>query len=437
MPDPVTPAELAALLNQPPEKAVEFFRAKGLALTWNWHDQWRDTHSRAFTVAKLARIDILQDIYNGVQQALASGESEAAFKARMGALLQQRGWWGKKIVVGADGQAEVVQEGSPRRLSTIYRTNLQSAYMSGRWQQFAAEADQAPYVQYIAVMDGRTRPSHARFNGKVFRIDSPAWKVIAPPNGFNCRCRIRNLDARELAARGLKVEGDVQVEQILHDPLVDARTGKWADDTAVQRGISIPEPTRPGRRITLWADRGWDYNPGEAGLEHIEALAARKIARAAPEIRAAAMAADHAGVGNIGEFAGQAMRVSDRKVGISLGMVENADRIKHDTGFDLSGYERILDNYGVRHTIKQHGNAKAEESRGQIAVTLDDFVLIPLIVSDPDNVFADGKNKIGRDVIVFTKIIDGIGYRHVEEIRPKGKLVATDSLRKKMGAWTK
>lgn len=285
MPDPVvTPAELAALLNQPPEAAVEFFRAKGLELTWNWHDQWRDAHSRAFTVAKLARMDILVDIQDAVQRALDTGEPEAEFKRRMGALLQQKGWWGKKIVVGADGQAEVVQGGSPRRLSTIFRTNLQSAYMAGRWKQFAAEASEAPYVQYIAVMDGRTRPSHSRFNGKVFRIDDPVWKIIAPPNGFNCRCRIRNLSAAELARRGLKVETDARIEYLQHDPLVDARSGRWDGDTAIQRGISVPHPQYPGRRQTLWADRGWDYNPGEGGA--MGDWVARKLAAARPSLAA-------------------------------------------------------------------------------------------------------------------------------------------------------
>jgi len=67
---------------------------------------------------------------------------------------------------------------------------------------------------------------------------------------------------------------------------------------------------------------------------------------------------------------------------------------------------------------------------------LDDFSRIGLITSQPDDIFADGKNKIGRDVIVFVKVIDGVGYRHVEEVRGKHKLVATDSLRKKKGAWS-
>lgn len=284
VPDPVTSTELAALINQPPAAAVAFFEAKGLALTWNWHDQWQEAHSRAFTVAKVARMDILSDIYDGVRRALVSGELEVEFKKRMGGLLQQKGWWGKKIVVGTDGQAEVVQEGSPRRLSTIYRTNLQSAYMAGRWQQFAAEADEAPYVQYVAIMDGRTRPGHARFNGKVFRFDDPAWKVIAPPNGFNCRCRIRNLDAGELKQRGLKAESGSRIEYRQHDPLVDARSGRWDGDTAVQRGVSVPDPVNSDKRQSLWADRGLDYNPGDAGLEHMRTMLARKAAAVPPAL---------------------------------------------------------------------------------------------------------------------------------------------------------
>ena len=102
----------------------------------------------------------------------------------------------------------------------------------------------------------------------------------------------------------------------------------------------------------------------------------------------------------------------------------------------MTGFTRVLDNYGVRHTIKQHGNARQESKRGQIAVTLEDFEKIFAITSQPDDVFADGKNKIGRDVIVYVKVIDGVGYRHVEEVRGKRRLVATDSLRKKKGAWS-
>jgi hypothetical protein len=138
----------------------------------------------------------------------------------------------------------------------------------------------------------------------------------------------------------------------------------------------------------------------------------------------------------LASFAREAMQIADRRTSLPLGKVANASLILQKTGLNVSGFTRVLDNYGVRHTIKQHGNPANEGRRGQIAVTLDDFEKIVLITSQPDNIFADGKNKIGRDVLVFVKVIDGIGYRHVEEIRGKHKLVATDSMRKKKGAWS-
>ena len=129
------------------------------------------------------------------------------------------------------------------------------------------------------------------------------------------------------------------------------------------------------------------------------------------------------------------MRIADRQTLLIIGLVDNVALILAQTKFNLAGYTRVLDNYGVRHTMKQHSDTARELKRGQLAVTLEDFGLIPLITREPDNVYADGKNRIGREVIVFVKLIDGIGYRHVEEIRGKHKLVATDSMRKKKGTW--
>lgn len=257
--------DLSALFGLPPEEAIKAFEAKGYKLSWDWHDTWRDANAKSFTVAKLMRMDVLQDIGGAVRKSLAEGQTQAWFVRRLTPVLQDKGWWGKKIVVGADGQAEVVQEGSPRRLQTIFRTNLQTAYASGRWKQFQANAADRPYLQYVAVLDGRSRPAHAALNGKVFHIDNPVWQVIAPPNGFNCRCRLRALSAKNLADRGLRAEPDAEiVERQAGLMLADKRTGELDPAKLVQRGVSVPDPARPGKKITLWADSGWDYNPGEA-----------------------------------------------------------------------------------------------------------------------------------------------------------------------------
>jgi hypothetical protein len=120
------------------------------------------------------------------------------------------------------------------------------------------------------VRDARTRPGHAALHGQVFRLDSPAWAVIAPPNGYNCRCRARYLSARELAARGLRPAEDVRVLERPPpgnppvDPLTGETPARW-----VQRGVSVPDPIKPGERLTLWADPNWDHLPGSDGAERV------------------------------------------------------------------------------------------------------------------------------------------------------------------------
>ena len=194
---------LRALFTQPPADAVAYLKSKGLRITFNWQEMLDEAHARAFTVAKAARLDVLQDIRSALLDALREGKTLTQFSRELTPLLQQKGWWGKQMVVGAGGQAQMVQLGSPQRLRTIYQTNLQSAYMAARaLAQEQASRHAFPYRMYVAVMDGRTRPSHAALNGKVWHRDDPVWQVIFPPNGFNCRCRTTMLTQGQMNREG-------------------------------------------------------------------------------------------------------------------------------------------------------------------------------------------------------------------------------------------
>ena len=46
--------------------------------------------------------------------------------------LRALGWWGRQVVPAPDGAEDEVQLGSPRRLKTIYDTNMRVAYNAGR-----------------------------------------------------------------------------------------------------------------------------------------------------------------------------------------------------------------------------------------------------------------------------------------------------------------
>lgn len=105
------------------------------------------------------------------------------------------------------------------------------------------------------------------------------------------------------------------------------------------------------------------------------------------------------------------------------------EQIKQMTGFDLSGYTRTIDSYGINHAMDKHSNAKSEKNRGQTAIEHSDFELIEIIVSNPDSIESVGKNRQGNDLIRYTKVIDFKMY-YVEEIRTGRKEVILQTLYK-------
>jgi uncharacterized protein with gpF-like domain len=70
MPQPV---DLSFAFGLEPRAAVEYFRAKGYALTFNWDAMAAEAHARAFTVAKVMRMDVLTSIREELDRALAEG----------------------------------------------------------------------------------------------------------------------------------------------------------------------------------------------------------------------------------------------------------------------------------------------------------------------------------------------------------------------------
>lgn len=259
--------DLKYVFNLPPEKAIEYFKSKGYAFSWDWQDLWQDAHAKAFTVAKVMRMDILQDIRGMVQKALDEGITFQQFKKELEPKLRAKGWWGKKLIggdipTGPGGKGgvsplplkggKVVQLGSPYRLQTIYRANTQSAYMVGRYKAMVENVDDRPFWQYVAVLDRRTRPAHRILNGKVFRSDDPFWDTHYPPNGWSCRCRVRALSAGNITKRGLKPEsakGHLKTEMVNINNAGDKRP--------------VTVYTDPKTGLTMHPDPGWCYNPGK------------------------------------------------------------------------------------------------------------------------------------------------------------------------------
>ncbi|MBA6042842.1 phage minor head protein [Pseudomonas lactis] len=261
------PADLKAIFGLEPEQAVAYLKSKGYAITWNWQDMLDQAHDQAFTVAKAMRLDLLSDIRGALETALQDGQTLKQFITALQPTLESQGWWGKQVIVDSLGEGELVQLGSPRRLKTIYQTNLQSAYMAGRKATMEETTDTHPYWMYVAILDGKTRPSHRALNGQVFRHDDPIWASIFPPNGFNCRCRVVALTEAAVKRRGLRIvssEGRMFTETV--ETGVDKRTGEIR--TAEVTGLRTTD--KAGKPVTFRTDPGFNHAPGTGLAEMLK-----------------------------------------------------------------------------------------------------------------------------------------------------------------------
>lgn len=137
--------DIAVCFGLPPARAIAYLSAKGYRITWDWEEMWQEAHAQAFTVAKVMRLDILEDIRQALENALAEGKTLPWFKKALTPILQAKGWWGKTDTTDpVTGESVTVQQGSAWRLETIYRTNLSMLYSAGRWAGQQANIDDRP-----------------------------------------------------------------------------------------------------------------------------------------------------------------------------------------------------------------------------------------------------------------------------------------------------
>jgi len=186
------------LFTLPPEKIVEYFTRKGMEISYNWQDVWKEQHHQAFTVAKAMNMDVLQTLRDSVEKSIKEGITYADFKKGLQGNLTNLGWWGKQEIISPEtGLPKKVQLGSPNRLRIIYETNLNVAYAVGHYNAMKDNSGERPYWRYRAIMDSNTRDTHAQLHNKVYIYNHPFWDKYYPPNGWGCRCTVDALTEAE------------------------------------------------------------------------------------------------------------------------------------------------------------------------------------------------------------------------------------------------
>lgn len=105
-----------------------------------------------------------------------------------------------------------------------------------------------------------------------------------------------------------------------------------------------------------------------------------------------------------------------------------AQTILDSTGVDVAGYSAILPGDSVQHIVRNHGNVKTEEARGNQAVTEEDIALIPHVISAPDSVvLSDRADVLGRPVLLISKQI-GNTYVTAQAVTDGRHALTTNSL---------
>lgn len=385
-------ANLALAITLQPERAIEYFQAKGLRITSSWRDMAAGAHAGAFTVAGVLKGEVLQDIRSALDGALQNGETFDEFLKKLRPQLKAKGWWG----ISHDPETGEVLQGramTPHRLPTVYQTNMQSAYMAGRYKAQLENADQRPYWQYVAILDSRTRPRHRELNGRIFKYDDPAWGVLYPPNGYNCRCRVKALDRGEMEAGGGAVSNGAE-----HLETVEIDLGKGGGKVAVTGYRD------PGTKTLFAPDPGFDSNPG-AGYGRDIALARRVQELPNREIRAQVWQA----LNNSPER----LAVYHRWTGDVLAARRpgNGAQVIGFIGDEIADFMRAQapDVAPVRvAAISEKRLVHADSQKhqeGGIGLSRDQYQALPGIISHPDAVYFDRVH--GN--FVFTRALDDGG----------------------------
>ncbi len=235
-------------LRLPFQQQIAFFRRKLNLPSERWDDIEKAAHDRAFIVAGAQDADLLNDLRQAVDAAIADGDTLAEFRKKFRDIVQTRGWH--------NWTGEGSQAGEAWRTKVIYQTNIASSYAAGRWSQLTDPklAAVRPFWRYVhndSVM--HPRPQHKAWGdaGLTLPAEHPFWQTHYPPNGWGCRCRVKAVRAP-------------------------------AKDDATEPPAGWNE--RNAKGLLPGIDRGWDYAPGASVGKELQDLAKAKAAQLPPSI---------------------------------------------------------------------------------------------------------------------------------------------------------
>lgn len=249
-----------------PDEVSRYFADKGLKPAFSWMDVWGEEHAYAFTVAKAVDLELLTAFKQTLQQSIDGGEGLESWKARILPELQRLGWDRPREVADPTGawKNKEVNFAAPRRLETIFWANVRTARAAGQWERIQRTKAGLPYILYVRTTSAEPREEHLQWVGLILPVDHPFWETHFPPNGWGCKCSVRQITRRE-------------AEKLLQEP---GYTGEAPDF-----GWTDFENRRTGEvvKVPIGIDPGWGTNPGLSRARTLVDSLSMRLDQAGPE----------------------------------------------------------------------------------------------------------------------------------------------------------
>lgn len=220
-------------------EAYKHFDGKTLLTSNHYAEIWAYEHALAFTVARIANQDMLSEVHQAMKQAIDNGTSFTDFKKTLKPYLMAKGWLApsfKNDNVDDDKvRFDNYQKHIGHRLRTIYHTNKSTAYAAGRWERIQRTKQAFPYLQYMPSVSANLRDDHKAYYGLIRHVDDPIWQSILPPNGFGCKCWVKQLTKNQAQ----KVLDEQALDGIVYDiEMQEVKDSKTGDVISIPKGIA-------------------------------------------------------------------------------------------------------------------------------------------------------------------------------------------------------
>lgn len=186
-----------------PSEVIEYLKAKKPEIHFDYDEIMHSAHHKAFTVAKVTKLDLLSDIQESLAYAQKKGLGFKEWKKTIKPTLIKKGWYKDVTVTNPKtGEIKNIYVGNAR-LKNIYNTNMRVAYAQGRYQ--AQMSIDSPYLRYVSILSENTRASHAALHGLILPKNDPWWDTNYPPNDWNCKCKAQTISKTQLKRYGWSV----------------------------------------------------------------------------------------------------------------------------------------------------------------------------------------------------------------------------------------